>query len=146
MITDDLKDAIADGYAEIDELAEDHQEAFKKRVLELLNNPSVRNVKLWEKVGADPRVTAANFGTVPVKLRNETWLFRFSRLITAAKEQAFTELLARPLIAATEKARQAKRQIALKMKLPELKKAAVEGVSQQKFNAAKERRKAQRAT
>ena len=143
---DALKDTIADGFAEADELVEDYREAFSARVLELLGNIEQRSPGIWKEAQANILATVLDFSQVPVRQRDEIWGIEFGRIIAAAQEQAFTEIITRPMLQVSSKWAMKKLDTAKAVPVSQMKQVAVEGVSKERFDAAKERRKAARVT
>jgi len=141
-----LKDTIADGFAEVDELVEDNQEAYRARVLELLTNVEQRSPGIWKEAQANILATVTDFSQVPVRFRDEIWGVEFGRIIAAAQEQAFSEIIARPMLNISSKWAKTKLDTAKAVPVSQMKQVAVEGVSKERFDSAKERRKAARAT
>ena len=134
-MSDDLKDAIADGYAEINEIAEANQDRFAARVVELINNPAKRNKKIWD-------IALKKMEQQTADLTRLLWeSIEYGRTQQAAEFQAFIELGLRDIVAASHKAQQIKAPIVKKLTRNELDKTAKEGVSYERFIAAKDKRK-----
>lgn len=136
-----LPDAIADGFAEADELAEDKLAHVAQRFYQLLENPKQRNPEIWAAAGANVELTAQQLEAVPPVQRDDEWTLLMGRMFAAAKEQAYIEVMARPLMEAAHKASKSKQKAAKALTRAELKTAAVEGVSKAKFDEAKQRRR-----
>jgi hypothetical protein len=144
---DQLAARIADNAAETDEIAEDAQDAYSARFFELLHDPTQRDVEMWEDAAAavemDPEwlaLSLADFNSVQVGGRSLAWQMAHALVVAVAKEQAFTEIVLRPLImAAEEHAASVK-----KSSTGTVRALAKTGVAKRVFDEAKERRKAGR--
>jgi len=136
-----IQDKVADGFASVDEAAENAVEDIRERVWELLTKPDERDPELWADMGA-PTVSYRALESVAVPQRDLSWSVALATMVTAAQRQARIELLmqtvldkaARHAAAVNALARTAGREAAIA--------AATEGISKADFNAAKARRQA----
>jgi hypothetical protein len=144
---DQLAETIADNAAEVDEIAEDGRDAYALRFFELLNDPTRRDPDMWEDaalaVGVDLEwlmFSLADFNGFPMHERTLAWQAAHALTIAVAKEQAFTEVVLRDLIDASEK------HAAKVDEVPTgtVRALAATGVHKRVFDEAKEKRKGRR--
>ncbi len=140
---DALAETIADNAAETDEIAEDRQEEFSARFMELLFDVTERDVEMWEdaaaEVGLDPEwlaLSVADLNAMGRAERTLAWQAAHALMIAVSKEQAFTEIAIRPLIMAAESHAQGIKTTDTKT----IRALARTGVHKRVFEEAKERR------
>lgn len=132
-----IHDKIADAFASFDELAEDVREALWDRLLLLLNTPKVRVEGIWNQAEAPIDITVASLMSIPNVQRNKEWCDTYAAMIAAAKEQAFIEVIAYPMLSKMEKHTKRVVGSAKEATVTELKQAAKDGVPRETFNKAK---------
>jgi len=130
-----FKDAIADKHAAADERVDTYRERFSARVLELMNSVGGRIESIFERAGA-PALSIVEAAAVINPSRDVD----MAAITAAAQRQAYVEIVVRDVIKSASKHTDDVESKRSKMSKGELAVAAVEGVTKEQFNAAKERR------
>lgn len=139
-LAQDIKTAIADAYADADAIGREVSEAFVARVVQLLTDADERNVDIWEAAGAD---VAADLGARladPLMRRAEEWYQSVSAGWVAAHAQAYTEIVLRPMLAASHGASMAIGRAVSGASTDQVLIAAVEGIHARDWADAEVRR------
>ncbi|MCP4540170.1 MAG: hypothetical protein GY832_23780 [Chloroflexi bacterium] len=150
---DKLKDSIADGTAEADEIAEDNEQSHTELLQALIASPEGRDPALWESayealvepfgiISFEEWVTFTTVDYVemdPSPYKVPVW----SAMVAAAQAQADTTVLT-DVITAADKHAPAQNKAAAAVGKAGLQTVAKEGVSKDRFTAAKDKRKAAR--
>jgi hypothetical protein len=137
----DIRDKIADGFAAVDELAEDAQSTFHNRWVHLVNNVDERIPFIWADAKADMAATPKSIGAVPPNLREYEWSKSVELVYAAAFMQAYFEYLSIPIYQKSMKHSAREKESAKHMSRDELIRAAMEGTGRDRFESAKARRK-----
>lgn len=137
----DIRDKIADAHAAVEEVAENALDGFRSRMAELLGSYEGRMVELWSEVGVPEGFNLKQAHATAVPLRDEEWMLAMEAALSAAKRQAFYEMVFPEVAAKIAKHSGKIKAEAKSANLGELKAAAAEGVGKARFNEAKERRK-----
>ena len=138
----DLHDRIAEAFADADGVGEDNYKAFSRRYAELLSSTKPRDTYLWKSLGAQIDVTIGDLESVPVprRLASDEWTQSMTLIISAARRQAFLEVLMPSILDVRDQHTQRTLNAAKRMSREELKSEA--RVPTATFRAAAERRKA----
>jgi len=143
-MVDQLNNAIAELFADIDDAVEANQSRIKTRIVELLNKPNERLIPLWMELGVDKQLyrnTPATIEKANGNQHDDYWLFAISGLIAACKIQTFAEILARKLMSVFEEKKAEIEKNAKYIDSALLREHAKKGTPRSAFDAAKERYK-----
>jgi predicted nucleic acid-binding protein len=133
-----ILDGIAAGFGRVDKVAEKEQiqQRLGSRIRELLEKVDEREPDTWEAAGAYLELTMSRLMKTPVGRRLDEWRRAMEGILAASIAQAQDELVLKDaLMAAHAGAEKLKR---LAYTNEDLRSAANEGVSKDRFNKAKE--------
>lgn len=147
-IVERLLDARADGFALVDEAAEDNHEQWRSRFFELLFDTAERAeapetwASQFEFWGVDPdewiEFDARELLEIPAAERDIEWIGARNAIFAAAAEQAYAEVMLIPTLQANEQASEMLFAVTDKMSLKQLRDAPPPG--KQRYESAKQRR------
>ena len=137
----DLHDRIAEAFADADGVGEDNYRAFSRRYAELLSSTNARDEELWLRLEAPINITIGALEAIPPpqRLASEQWTKYLTLVISAARRQAFLEVLMPSILDVRDQHAQRTLSAAKQMSRGELKSEA--RVPTATFRAAAERRK-----
>jgi hypothetical protein len=140
-----LIDILADHAAEIDEIADDLLSDYVARIREIVSTPGERDPDVYALYDADDDLTIEQFAAVPRAERNQDWLERLASYVTAARMQAFAELILPRLLETAESHGEQANSEARKLDITEAREAAREGISKEAVSFATRQRQAAKA-
>ena len=148
---DRLREAIGDAYGETDEIVTDLADEVSARRVELLMDPTKRNLDVWTDgfiaLGIDEAyldVPQYEMQEVSLDERDAEWLSIVAAIHACADVQATTEIAARPLMREAENGAREIVKNALGLDELQLKRLATEGVTKVALDEGKKRAKARR--
>lgn len=143
-MTESLTKAITETAADVDGVAEDFEEKYRARIVELLNNKNERNLLMWRNIGVEPYLLSATIQDIDRQnggQRDDAWRFAVGGLMAAAIYQARIEGPDRKILSVSDAGHRRVLSESKTMTRSQRKAYARTGPKKSEFQAAKDRRK-----